>query len=184
MEKPVDLSADAINRVSTRCFNHGGGDCSDFVALLREVYRLNFSQLLTGTLANDAQLSKSVNLICIDGSKFIDRHNPAAKIYAEMVKAGCPKSEDGTPKTMPALQTYWDLLETDKRIALVFYAKPNAEEPKGFSETFLDALRKFDGAICLVSKQPESRLKSFSPTQPNLLEDIVASGREVILENL
>ncbi|WP_017720343.1 NACHT C-terminal alpha/beta 1 domain-containing protein [Kamptonema formosum] len=143
----------------------------------------NLPQLLTGTLANDAQLSQSVKPICIDGSKFIDRHNPAAKIYAEMVKAGCPKCADGTPQTMPALQTYWDLLETDKRIALVFYENPNAGEPQGFSETFLDALRKFDGAICLVSEQPESRLKSFSPTQPNLVEDIVAWGREVILEN-
>jgi hypothetical protein len=144
----------------------------------------NLPQLLTGTLANDAQLSKSVKPICIDGSKFIDRHNPAAKIYTEMVKAGCPKCADGTPQTMPDLQTYWDLLETDKRIALVFYENPNAGEPQGFSETFLDALRKFDGAICVVSEQPESRLKSFSPTQPNLVEDIVAWVREVILENL
>lgn len=85
---------------------------------------------------------------------------------------------------MPALQTYWDLLETDKQIALVFYENPNAGEPQGFSETFLDALRKFDGAICVVSEQPESRLKSFSPTQPNLVEDIVAWVREVIQENL
>ena len=144
----------------------------------------NLPQLLTGTLANDAQLSKSVKPICIDGSKFIDRHNPAAKIYAEMVKAGCPKCADGTPQTMPALQTYWDLLETDKQIALVFYENPHAGEPHAFSETFLDALRKFDGAICMVSEQPESRLKSFSPNQQNLVEYIVAWVREVILENL
>lgn len=48
---------------------------------------------------------------------------------------------------MQELQAYWDLLDTDKRIVLVFY------EDTGFSETFLNALSKFDGVICVITAQ-------------------------------
>jgi hypothetical protein len=103
-------------------------------------------------------LSQTIHLICIDGCKFIDRDNPATKIYAEMLKAGCPKCLDGTPKTMPELQNYWDLLQSDKRVVLVFYegtplSIKGTQPEVGFSETFLDALSKFDGAICLITPQ-------------------------------
>jgi HEAT repeat protein/energy-coupling factor transporter ATP-binding protein EcfA2 len=111
---------------------------------------LNLAELprsLSAAVANEPILCQSIHLICIDGSKFIDRDNPATKIYTEMVKSGCPKCEDSTPKTMQELQAYWDLLDTDKRVVLVFY------ENTGFSETFLDALSKFDGAICVITAQ-------------------------------
>ncbi len=170
---------------------------------------LNFANLphsLSAAITNDPALSQTIHVICIDGSKFIDRDNPASKIYTEMVKAGCPKCEDGTPKTMPELQTYWDLLESDKRVILVFYESTaplispldnTGLREVGFSDTFLDALSKFDGAICVVTSPPapllqgdESKsispsfwhregingarvLQCFSSSQPQLVEDIV-----------
>lgn len=122
---------------------------------------LNLAELpqkLATAIANDSTLSQTIHLICIDASKFIDCDNPAAKIYAEMVKSGCPKCSEGTPKTMPELQNYWDLLEIDKRVVLVIYegaplSMKGTQPEVGFSETFLDALSKFDGAICVITAQ-------------------------------
>jgi hypothetical protein len=135
----------------------------------------------------------SVKLICIDGSKFIDRNNPAAKIYTEMVKSGCPKCEDGTPKTMPELQSYWDLLDTDKHVVLVFYegtppSPPLAREGNktkegvGFSETFLNALSKFDGGICVITAHflDNIVLKCISPERA--IADVVNWLKQVVLE--
>ncbi|HEY9709678.1 MAG TPA: HEAT repeat domain-containing protein, partial [Oculatellaceae cyanobacterium] len=166
-------------------------------------------QNLSPVIANDPTLSQSIHVIYIDGSKFIDRDNPALKIYTEMVKAGCPKCDDGTPKTMPELQIYWDLLESNKRVVLVFYEStlplvpPLDKGRLGFSDTFLDALSKFDGAICVVTSPPASLLQGegsksispsslqgegvggwgslqcFSSTQPQLVEDIVGWIRAI-----
>ncbi|MBE9226877.1 hypothetical protein IQ264_15730 [Phormidium sp. LEGE 05292] len=56
--------------------------------------------------------------------------------------------------------------------------------PTGFSDTFLTALSKFDGAICVVWETGEFGLQTFSPTQPNLIADIVGWIREKMMENL
>jgi energy-coupling factor transporter ATP-binding protein EcfA2 len=131
-------------------------------------------QSLQSAIAN-AQLSQIIHLVCIDTSKFIDPDNPAAKIYVEMVKQGCSKSDDGTPKTMQDLQVYWDLLtiESDRTIVLMFYQNPTAEARESFSPTFLKNLSKFEGAICVVTDQPLDHipLKYFTPSQP--IEDVV-----------
>jgi hypothetical protein len=120
-------------------------------------------------------LSSSLQLICIDGSKFIDKDNPAAKIYNEMRRANCPESADGTPKTMAELQSYWDelTLESEQPIVLVFYETLTAPEMSGFSEKFLTNLSKFDGAICVVTEARVSGLQTFSPNQGNLLAELV-----------
>ena len=147
----------------------------------------NLPQALNDALTTDSQLRDSVKLICIDGSKFIDRDNPSGKIYSEMVKQGCSKSDDGTPKTMLDLQTYWDLLDSEKQIVLVLYEKPKGTEPKDFSKRFLDDLSKFDGLICIVSSQPEENLclkKQFSGSDTHLIENIVKWIKVSLLENL
>jgi HEAT repeat protein len=157
---------------------------------------LNFANLpqnLSAAIANEPILSQTIHLICIDGSKFIDRNNPAAKIYTEMVKSGCPKCEDGTPKTMPELQSYWDLLDTDKHVVLVFYegtppSPPLAREGNktkegvGFSETFLNALSKFDGGICVITAHflDNIVLKCISPERA--IADVVNWLKQVVLE--
>jgi HEAT repeat protein/energy-coupling factor transporter ATP-binding protein EcfA2 len=130
----------------------------------------NLPKSLQSTITNDSQLSKIIHLVCIDTSKFIEPDNAAAKIYAEMVKQGCPKSEDCTPKTMQDLQVYWDLLtiESDRTIVLIFYQNGSAEPRESFSPTFLTNLSKFEGAICVVTDQPFDHisLKYFTPSQP------------------
>lgn len=80
---------------------------------------------------------------------------------------------------MQELQAYWDLLDADKRVVLVFY------QDTGFSATFLDALRKFDGAICVITAQPLDNisLQYFSPNQAiadlvEWLQKIAACDRE------
>ncbi|HEY9897220.1 MAG TPA: hypothetical protein V6D34_17715 [Candidatus Sericytochromatia bacterium] len=44
-------------------------------------------------------------------------------------------------------------------------------------------MSKFDGNICVVTEQPDIPLKSFSSSQSNLAEDIVAWIRRVVLES-
>ena len=76
---------------------------------------------------------------------------------------------------MPELQAYWDLLESDKRVVLVFYENPTGRKPQGFSKVFLNALSAFDGAICVVTEQPldDIPLQWFVPSQ-TAVEDIAA----------
>jgi HEAT repeat protein len=136
----------------------------------------NLQESLQSAIANDPQLSQIIYLICIDTSKFIESDNPAAKkIYVEMVKQGCSKSDDGIPKTMQDLQVYWDLLtiESDRTIVLMFYQNGSAEPRESFSPTFLTNLSKFEGAICVVTDQPFDHipLKYFTPSQP--IEEVV-----------
>jgi len=69
------------------------------------------------------------------------------------------------------------LLDTDKRVVLVFY------QDKRFSETFLDALSKFDGAICIISAHQSIDnipLKGFSPNQA--IADVVDWLEKVALK--
>ncbi|QSJ19160.1 hypothetical protein JYQ62_10760 [Nostoc sp. UHCC 0702] len=49
---------------------------------------------------------------------------------------------------MAELQTYWDLLETDKRVVLVFYQGMGSQSEK-LSDRFLHDLSKFNIAICV-----------------------------------
>ncbi|BAZ29342.1 hypothetical protein NIES4074_17850 [Cylindrospermum sp. NIES-4074] len=109
-------------------------------------------QRLQAAINNDRILSQTIHLICIDTSKFIDPNKPASKIYTEIVKAGCPKCEDGTPTTMTELQTYWDLLKTDKRVVLVFYQGMGSQSEQ-LSDRILNNLSKFDKAICVTRNQ-------------------------------
>ncbi|MEA5564966.1 NACHT domain-containing protein [Anabaena sp. UHCC 0399] len=128
----------------------------------------NLPQCLQATTNNDPRLSQNIHLICIDTSKFIDPDNPASKIYTAIFKAGCPKCPDGTPKTMAELQTYWDLLETDKRVVLVFHSgATNNKGEERYSNVFLNAISKFEGKICLISDPiPDyNTLKVFTHSQ-------------------
>ncbi|WP_141105933.1 HEAT repeat domain-containing protein [Nodularia sp. NIES-3585] len=109
-------------------------------------------QNLQAAINSDRLLSQTIHLICIDTSKFIDPNHPASKIYTEIVKAGCPKCGDGTPKTMTELQTYWDLLETDKCVVLVFYQGMGSQSPQ-LSDRILNHLSKFNNTICVISDQ-------------------------------
>jgi hypothetical protein len=91
---------------------------------------------------------------------------------------------------MAQLQDYWDELnlESDKHLVLVFYqstllVREGTAETVGFSKSFLNDLSKFDGNICVVTEQPDIPLKSFSSSQSNLAEDIVAWIRRVVLES-
>ncbi|NER38130.1 MAG: NACHT domain-containing protein [Oscillatoria sp. SIO1A7] len=115
-------------------------------------------------------------VLWIDGSKFIDRDNPAKNIYRQMTKQGCPKSEDGKPESMAGLQDYWEDLveESEYSLALIFYEDPRPPEPQGFSDVFLKALTRFDGAICVVGDVSASGLQTFSPQDPQLVESIIA----------
>ncbi|WP_190966543.1 NACHT C-terminal alpha/beta 1 domain-containing protein [Nostoc spongiaeforme] len=113
---------------------------------------LELPQRLQAAIKNDPQLSQNIHLICIDTSKFIESDNPAAEIYAEMVNQGCPERASGEANNMSGLKVYFKLLKTDKRVVLVFH--PGATNPTGeatYSHAFLNAISKFEGAVCLIS---------------------------------
>ncbi|MBD1929193.1 NACHT domain-containing protein [Trichocoleus sp. FACHB-90] len=141
----------------------------------------NFPQLLNAAIANNSNLNDTIHLICIDSSKFENPDNPASEIYAEMVMQGCPERQNGEPETMQALKVYCQL--KCQGIFLIFYEDTSGEPPQGFSQTFLTSLSKFHNArrICVVSEQP-CNVQTFSPSQPNLVADIVSWVREKMME--
>jgi hypothetical protein len=55
--------------------------------------------------------------------------------------------------------------------------------PTGFSDLFLKALSKFDGAICVVCEQEDIPLQTFSPEQKDLVAAIVKWIEKVITKN-
>jgi hypothetical protein len=142
----------------------------------------NLPQLLNTAIANNSTLNGTIHLICIDGSKFENPTNPASEIYAEMVMQGCPERQNGELETMQALKVYCQL--KCQGVFLIFYEDTSDEAPQGFSPTFLSSLSKFHNArrICVVSEQP-CNLQTFSPTQPNLVADIVSWIREKMMED-
>lgn len=150
----------------------------------------NLPQLLKSAIADDPNLNQKVREICINVSEFIKEHrdNPAAEIYAEMVIAGCPERLNGEPETMQSLKVYCKLLQSnnkDKKVVLIFYDSTALEpEPIGFSNSFLDALSKFDEEICVVTDRPVKKPKQFSPSQSQLAENILGWMRAIVLENL
>jgi HEAT repeat protein len=143
-----------------------------------------FLQDIAREINNQTELSNQIQLLCIDSKNFINPDNPAAKIYTQMLKQGCPKSEDGTPKTMADLQTYWDLLlvDSEKSFILVFY-NSRGEEAIGFSETFVNDLSKFDGNIAIVSENNAHSLAAFSLSQSDLIGAIVRWICQVVWES-
>ena len=159
-----------------------------FVGTTSETVKLDFNNLpqnLNQRINNNPKLKETVRVICIDRTQFIDPHNPSQKIYTQIVKSGYPKSEDGTPKTMVDLQTYWDLLESEPKPILIFYdSTALSTEPKGFSDTFLNTISKFEGAICAIADQATNELKQFSPSDLQLLDNIVKWIERLITEEV
>jgi len=123
----------------------------------------------------ETQLIESVQLIYIDTSKFIDSDNPALDIYEQFLDQNCPERLNGEPETLPQLKSYWNRLRrhSNKHPILIFYEDPTSPAARGFSPTFLDALTRFDGTICLITDTPHSPLQTFSPHDPDLLQTVV-----------
>ncbi|MFB2838158.1 HEAT repeat domain-containing protein [Floridanema evergladense] len=154
--------------------------------LTQNLILANLPQLLKSAIANDPNLNQKVREICINASEFMKEHrdNPAAEIYAEMVIAGCPERLNGEPETMQSLKVYCKLLKSDKKFVLVFYDSTALEpEPIGFSDSFLDDLSNFGEEICVVTDQLVKKLKQFSPSQPQLVENILGWIRAITWEN-
>jgi hypothetical protein len=87
---------------------------------------------------------------------------------------------------MQKLKIYWNSLRRQSEIPLFFICYDStalSATPTGFSDSFLKALSKFDGAICVVLEQGNISLPTFSPSQPDLVAAVVAWIRRSILEN-
>ena len=143
----------------------------------------NLPQILTEEIAKDPNLRDKLQLICIDGSKFINLDNPAIDIYEQILDLDYPERENGEVDTMQKLKSYWNSLrrKSDCNFVLVFYENPTKRQRKGFSEVFLDALDTFDGAICLITEQllENNELKFFDTNQStkDVVEWIIQSCR-------
>ncbi|MBW4679731.1 MAG: HEAT repeat domain-containing protein [Microcoleus vaginatus WJT46-NPBG5] len=159
-----------------------------------DTQRLNLETLpqILATAANrKPDLRGKIKLICIDGSKFIDADNPAPEIYDLMLDLDCPERQNGEPATMQALKLYWNAIrrKSNQLPVWIFYEDPSAPEPQGFSEIFLNALSKFDGAICVVTDPPPPAclqgitLRWFDATEPDLIEKILLWIRAILLES-
>ncbi|MFB8796842.1 MAG: NACHT domain-containing protein [Microcoleus sp.] len=141
-------------------------------------------KILDARLA-ETQLIESLQLICIDTSKFIDSHNPALDIYGQFLDQNCPQHPNRAPETLAQLKFYWNRLrrDSDKHLILIFYQDPTSPAAQGLSPTFLDALTRFDGTICLITDSPHPPLQTFSPHDPDLLQSVVNWLKRVHLES-
>jgi len=133
----------------------------------------------------ETQLIDSVQLICIDTSKFIDPNNPALDIYEQFLDQNCPERSNGEPETLSQLKSYWNRLRrhSDKHPILIFYKDPTSPAAQGFSPTFLEALTRLDGTICLITDTPHPPLQTFSPHDPDLLQTVVNWLKRLHLES-
>ncbi|MEG4317774.1 MULTISPECIES: NACHT domain-containing protein [unclassified Microcoleus] len=136
----------------------------------------NLPQILAAAINNQPDLCSKVKLICIDTHQFIDPENPAPEIYDEMLNQNCPESQNGYPDTMQKLKLYWNSLRRQSEIPLFFICYDStalSPTPTGVSAPFLKALSKFDRTICVVCEKGDISLPTFSPSQPDLIEEIV-----------
>ncbi|MBD2310372.1 HEAT repeat domain-containing protein [Desertifilum sp. FACHB-1129] len=143
----------------------------------------NFPQNLAQALKKQPEIADKISVTCIDASQFLDSDNPASEIYVKLVKAGYPRSADGTPKDLQSLKVYCEL--ECPEACLIFYEAPSNPPPQGFSPIFLNALSRFSPAnrIAIVSEKPDSSLQTFSPTHPNLIPTLIAWMRATVLED-
>ncbi|MEZ2246833.1 HEAT repeat domain-containing protein [Microcoleus sp.] len=133
----------------------------------------------------ETQLIESLQLICIDTSKFIDSDNPALDIYEQFLDQNCPQRPNSEPETLAQLKFYWNQLrrDSDKHPILIFYQDPTSPAAQGLSPTFLNALTRFDGTICLITDTPHPPLQTFSPHDPDLLQTVVNWLKRVHFES-
>ena len=148
---------------------------------------INLAQLpqLLQTQLTETNLHQTFQLLCIDTSKFIDSHNPALDIYEQFLDQNCPQRPNGEPETLPQLKSYWNQLRrhSDKHLILIFYQDPTSPAARGLSPTFLDALTRFDGTICLIADTPHPPLQTFSPHDSDLVQSVVNWLERVHLES-
>ncbi len=133
----------------------------------------------------DTQLIESLQLICIDTSKFIDTDNPALDIYGQFLDKNFPQHPNREPETLPQLKSYWNQLrrDSDKHLILIFYEGPTSPATQGLSPTFLNALTRFDGTICLIADTPHPPLQTFSPHDSDLVQSVVNWLKRVHFES-
>ncbi|WP_376786489.1 NACHT C-terminal alpha/beta 1 domain-containing protein [Planktothrix agardhii] len=128
----------------------------------------------------ETNLHQILQLLCIDGSKFDNPDNPSADIYLQLIKKHhCPKSTEGTPRTLTELKIYWQLLDWEKHPILIFYEEA---KPQGFSQTFLDSLTRFDATICVITDSPHPTIPTFLAQDPHLIQSIMNWIKPTILE--
>jgi HEAT repeat protein/signal recognition particle GTPase len=111
--------------------------------------------------------------LLIDGSKFIDRDNPALDIYDQMLAANYPESSQKLPENMSLFGFYWNQLQRNQTAPiLIFYEDPAPPLPQGFSQVFLTALSRLAGKICVISNEVDLCVKTFAPSHPNLEKEL------------
>ena len=142
---------------------------------------INLAQLpqLLQTQLTESNLHQTLQLLCIDSSKFDNPDRPAADIYLQLIKKHhCPSTE-GPPRTLTELKIYCQLLDWDKHPVLIFYKDAILQS---FSQTFLDALTRFDTTICPIADSPHSTIPTFSLQNPHLIQSIMTWLQRTILE--
>ncbi|WP_449416914.1 HEAT repeat domain-containing protein [Phormidium nigroviride] len=138
---------------------------------------------LTQRLKNHPPLNQHKWLL-IDGSKFIDRDNPALDIYDQMLAANYPESSQRLPETMQLFGFYWKQLQRNQTAPiLIFYEDPAPPLPQGFSKVFVKALSRLGGNICVISNEVDLCVKTFAPSHPNLENEICRWIEEVDANN-
>ncbi|TAE85937.1 MAG: hypothetical protein EAZ60_12395 [Oscillatoriales cyanobacterium] len=65
----------------------------------------------------------------------------------------------------------------------MFYQDPTSPATQGLSPTFLEALTRFDGTICLITDTPHPPLQTFSPHDSDLVQTVVNWLKRVHLES-
>jgi len=67
-----------------------------------------------------------------------------------------------------------------KHPILIFYEEAI---PQSFSQTFLDAIARFDATICVITNSLHPTIPTFSPQDPHLIQTIMNWLQRTILES-
>ncbi|GBF82856.1 HEAT repeat domain-containing protein [Aphanothece sacrum] len=132
---------------------------------------LSLLEQLQQTIKQRQEFEK-IHLIWIDSSRFIEPDNPLIDIYDQMLEQGCSTFEYGLPETMAKLRLYWNILQRhapNTQFIWLFYDPFNTSN---LSHNLLEMLRKFQGAIAIISQEYIAELTNFI-IKDNLIEDII-----------
>ncbi|MEM8723875.1 MAG: hypothetical protein AAGE84_32140, partial [Cyanobacteria bacterium P01_G01_bin.39] len=159
---------------------------SNIYSSINKIKLVNLNDILNKHIIQNLELNK-VKLICFDSNNFVNQEqdDPALKIYTLMQEEGYPEWTYGIPKNMSELFNFWriNLANWESEPVLIFQETLQKKQSMGFSDTLLEHLNSFGGAICVISDRPrQNNLQYFSPTQPQLVENILGWIRRTVLE--
>jgi HEAT repeat protein len=117
----------------------------------------------------------TAQVIWIDCGKFLDPTNPSIDIYDQMLSQKCPGFEHGIPDNLAKLRLHWHGIQRQNSEQTYILLLDQVSNPAliPMSMDCLEKLTTFQGAIAVLTDQPDIPLTHFSPHSPQLIATLV-----------